>query len=228
MRQGTDGLKSLSTDLNGCVRSNPEALFAKSILVCEGATEVGICKALNEYRIQQGKQNAAFKGVRFVDGCGSTQVNYARKFRELGYNVCLFCDSDVDNINDKKEELSNLGIKVVECSPKNSIEMQIFNDLPWSGAQKLITYHLEDAQTSITSVSDSLRTKILSLSDNWLEADASDIRGFLGKTSHKESWFKRIDHGIFLGETCCEYLQEMGETTLKNEFTQLSEWIENA
>ncbi|EKU97770.1 hypothetical protein Lepto7375DRAFT_7010 [Leptolyngbya sp. PCC 7375] len=228
MHQEADNLKALSTDLNGCVRSNPEAFFAKSILVCEGATEVGICRALNDYRIEKGEQNASLKGVRFVDGGGTTQVNYARKFIEVGYKVCLFCDSDKAEINAQKTELSELGIKIVDCSSEKSIEMQIFNDLPWSGIQELINYRLEDVSGSINSITDSLRHKVSDLPGNWLEFDSTGVRDSLGEISHQKGWFKRIDHGIFLGKTCCQYLQEMEGTTLKNEFTQLSEWIDNA
>ncbi|MGD1853583.1 MAG: ATP-dependent endonuclease [Leptolyngbyaceae cyanobacterium] len=245
MRKEANSLQKISSDndFQKCVRNNPEAFFAKSILVCEGATEIGICRALNDYRIQKGKQSAAIKGIRFVDGTGSELVNYVRRFQELGYNTCLFCDSD-DNkgVNPQKDELSELGITIVDCSSDNSIEMQFFDDLPWPGVQDLVKYHLNEAETSIESLTTSLRTKIPDLSENWLEANSVNtenevhfvnVRGHLGKisskdTKKKKAWFKRIDHGIFLGETCCKYLQAMEGKVLKDEFEKLSEWINNA
>lgn len=227
MQQEAGQLKKLNDDLQGCIRSNPEAFFAKNILVCEGATEVGICRALNNYRIQKQKENATFKGVRFVDGTGSQLINYARKFNEVGYNTCLFCDSDVDDINSQKKDLLNLGIKIVECDLEKSIEMQIFSDLPWSGILELINYHSKDDDASLDAITQSIRSSVPNLPETWQDSDSQDVRDQLGRISSRKGWFKRIDHGIFLGEICCKHLDEIKETGLWKQFDQLSEWIDN-
>jgi putative ATP-dependent endonuclease of the OLD family len=228
MQNGSSELKRLNNDLQGCIRSNPEAFFSTNILICEGATEIGICRALNDYRIHQGKENATFKGIRFVDGHGSELINYSRKFKDVGYDVCLFCDSDVDDINSKKIELLNLGIRIVDCDAKKSIEMQIFNDLPWDGIQELISYHIEDDNISLDAVTQNLRASLPNLAETWQTSESQDVREQLGKISCKKGWFKRIDHGIFLGGICFKYLDKMEGKNLKKQFGQLSEWIENA
>jgi len=228
MRQEAVGLKRLNDALQGCIRNNPEAFFAKRILVCEGATEVGICRALNDHRIQQGKDNATFKGIRFVDGGGANLVKYSRNFKEAGYDVCAFCDSDESSLNSKKSALSEIGIRIIDCSLENSIEMQVFEDLPWDGVRKLILYRV--SQKTEASVNSSVETQMGSLPNNWKDLDSVEMRKTLAKVSTIEGneWFKRIDHGMFLGEVCCQYLDDMREEKLKQELNELSTWIDNA
>ncbi|NIT99808.1 MAG: hypothetical protein GWN01_02340, partial [Nitrosopumilaceae archaeon] len=59
--------------------------------------------------MKQRKKNAAFLGVRFADGTGSSIIDYCKGFLDSGYQVCLFCDSDNNGINDKKSELKTAG-----------------------------------------------------------------------------------------------------------------------
>jgi len=227
MQQEAGQLKKLNDALQGCIRNNPEAFFAKNILVCEGATEVGICRALNDYRIQKEKENATLKGVRFVDGHGSQLIDYARKFKEVGYNTCLFCDSDDDGVNLHKKELLDLGIKIVDCALGKSIEMQIFNDLPWSGILELINYHINAAATSLDAITQSIKSSLPDLPETWQDSESQEVRDQLGKISSNKGWFKRIDHGIFFGEICCKYLNEIEGTHLRQQLDQLSAWIDN-
>jgi predicted ATP-dependent endonuclease of OLD family len=95
--------------LQGTVRANPEAFFAKRVIVCEGATEVGLIRALNNWRIQSGHKSLTYLGVRYADGGGKSLTNYTKAFRQLEYDTCLVCDSDDENVN--KESL---------CLPVNS------------------------------------------------------------------------------------------------------------
>lgn len=233
MRKSLSELKTLNHDsskiyesLQKCVRSNPEAFFAKKILVCEGATEVGICRSINDYRIQESHENASLKGVRFVDGTGSGLIDYAKVFKETGYDVCVFCDSDDSNTNKKKPELTNLGIEVVDCSDSNSIENQVFADLPWEGVKELIEYRI--SQKGENSVASSMKTQMNDLSDDWKNCDSLEVRQALAAASviKEKEWFKRIDHGMAIGEVCCRYLTLMEKTNrLKQQFDKLIEWI---
>ena len=103
-------LRKLKDSMQGTVRKNPEAFFSDKVIVCEGATEVGFCRSLNNKRLLDGKDNISLKGVRLVDGTGSEFINYCKDFVECGYEVCAFCDSDDSNINDKKQELKDIGV----------------------------------------------------------------------------------------------------------------------
>ena len=137
LRRGATELLNADSSLQASIRKNPEALFANKLIICEGATEIGICRAINQHRISQNKVSAAYSGIRLVDGTGSNFVEYCKGFKKLGFSVCVFCDSDDSGINSIKEELRALSISIVDCNKNNSIERQIFEDMPWAGVKEL-------------------------------------------------------------------------------------------
>lgn len=227
IKRGNPNLFSFDQSLQACIRSNPEAFFSDRVLVCEGPTEIGICRSFNEHRITLGKDNVSFLGVRFANGNGSNQIGYAKSFLKAGYDVCLFCDSDVDEINKQKEELRKRGIVVIDCEEKNATENQFFFDLPWKGIKELIDYQILQLQESIE---DSVKVefkKIGELADNWIEIDTIEIRKVLGDVAKKKSWFKRTDHGEFLGKTYCTHLADSKGKRIEKQFEELSKWIDN-
>lgn len=47
-------LTTFSDQLQGLLRKHPEIFFSKKVIVCEGDTEIGFCRALNAFRQEQG------------------------------------------------------------------------------------------------------------------------------------------------------------------------------
>lgn len=231
MKKNATSFYSFDSSLQGLLRKNPEAFFAEKVLVCEGATEVGICRALNKHRIGVGKENASTKGIRFADGEGSSQFEYANNFMKAGYPVCLFCDSDKEEEKQKKEELRKRGVKVIDCEEGKAIENQLFTDLPWNRIKELLEYKTQDLQNK-NSVEDCVKfwykKKYGDLAENWRDVESPEIREVLGDAAKEKGWFKRIDHGEILGKACCGCLEEMNEKKIKIQFDEISEWIDNA
>lgn len=226
MKNNASELIVIESSLQGCIRKNPEAFFANRIIVCEGATEIGICRALNHFRTQNGKNNATFLGVRFADGTGSNIIDYCEGFKISGFGVCLFCDSDDDGINSKKDNLKDAGIEVFDCEQGHSIENQVFKDLPWDSIRELISY--EEKKLLEKAVKDSVNSRCTeSLTTNWQETDSAAKREALGKTAKDMGWFKRIDHGECLGTVVFKYFKEIQNTKLGKQLIDLSKWIDN-
>lgn len=225
IKKNSPQLFQFDDSLQGCIRSNPEAFFSDRVLVCEGLTEIGICRGLNAYRIKNDDKNAALNGVQFANGGGSNQVEYAKKFLKAGYRVCLFCDSDVEEVNSQKEELKKLGVTVIDSEAKNSIENQLFQDLPWAGIKELIDYKINEKGED--SIINSIKSKY---GDSFKQLDDTKemrIAIFKASTSKQNEWFKRIDHGEFIAEICFKHFVEMEGKRLKLEFDSLSKWIDN-
>lgn len=225
-----DGSKLIiiENSLQGCIRKNPEAFFANRIIVCEGATEIGICRALNDFRIQKGKKNASFLGVRFADGTGSNIIEYCKGFKKSGFKVCLFCDSDSDGINSKKDNLKVTGIEVFDCKQGYTIENQVFKDLPWNAIKELISY--VERKLSEEAIKDSVNSRCTEpLTTNWEETDSVAKRNALGDTAKDKDngWFKRIDHGEFLGTVIFKYFDEIQDKEIGKQLMGLKNWIEN-
>jgi putative ATP-dependent endonuclease of OLD family len=222
-KEGGGGLVAFDDSFQGCLRNNPNAFFSRRVIVCEGATEMGICRALNDHRIATKKRSLELGAISLVDGTGSSFVNYCLKFKEAGFDVCAFCDSDDKAINNKKKELTEKGIEVVDCNEDNAIEQQIFNELPWEQVTCLLEYSV---------VIRGKQSIFAQLSINSLDelVDNKDIRSKVGQKAkgkeNKNGWFKKIDHGEELGRAWFGSLDEIGGTRLKVQYDGLMSWID--
>jgi crotonobetainyl-CoA:carnitine CoA-transferase CaiB-like acyl-CoA transferase len=220
--------------LQAAVRACSEAFFAKKVIVCEGKTEIGICRALDKYRKTKGLPLMSFADCAYVLGEGSSLVSHTREINEAEFKTALFCDSDNNSTNDEKLSLRTANIEVFDCEDSKNIEGQVFNDLPWDGVRQLIDYvlttlkkgNLNDLKTAVKSKYQDDKE----FSDNALEEDSSEIRIALAaaSTTKDRAWFKRLDHGEAMGQIIFEYLDVMDdENHLKKMLLQLSKWIDS-
>ena len=231
MRKGAQSLLNIPLDLQGCVRSNPEALFMKKIIVCEGATEFGICRALNKKRQSSNKTNLACLGIGLVDGGGANMIERVKGFNSLGFSSCLLCDSDVANINISKKELRELGINIYDCDDGKSIEQQLFADLSWEQIVQLVDYRIQIDGFDSKSVFQNLypqQENAIVFSEDWYRTESDELRSLLGNVSKKSGWYKRIDHGEIIGEIIFGDFNNLGvDKKTKQMFEQLSSWIDS-
>jgi putative ATP-dependent endonuclease of OLD family len=222
----------------GCLRRNPEAFFSKKVIVCEGATEVGICRAINKHKIKCSEPSYASLGIGIVDGAGSNFVTYCQKFKEAGFNVCAFCDSDDEGINSKKAELQSKQIKVFDWDDGRAIEHQVFLDLPWQSVQRLIDYVVDIKEEDVVKTLIQNQCSF-ELPSNWYDIDTPEIRIAIGKAAclkkkkrsgdiDDKGWFKRIDHGEFLGDLLCDSLRAINEKRLGKQLAGIFTWVYNA
>ena len=216
--------------LQKAVRSCSEAFFAKKVIVCEGATEIGICRALDKWRTSQDKEQMSFKDCAYVDGTGNTLVERSKEIQQAGISTALFCDSDDPSVNEGKNSLEEAGIIIFDCESNKCIEQQIFSDVHWDGVKELLKY-VQDHFTESFSAAfpDHITTPI----ERWEES--SDLRNKVisefkvkpnGNSGKK--WFKAIHHGEKLGDITFKYLFEIDENChLRKSLTKLSDWIDS-
>ena len=238
LRKGASYLQHIEGELQGCIRRNPEAFFAKRTLVCEGATEVGFCRSLNQFRINNSRTSAACRGVRFVDGTGNGMTSYVLGFNSLSYPTALFCDSDCNDINSHKPEFKDAGIQIFDCADGYSIEQQVFNDVPWNVVKSLIQIAVrkiaeenvvsnEEAEKRIfDSTNANLQNKITQI-ENWYDNDSVELRQALGATAKKKEWYKKQTYGELMGNCILEYYSDLSDDCrLKGIIDALSTWID--
>jgi len=239
MRQGRDSLLHVEEPLQGSIRKNPEAFFARKVLVCEGATEVGICRAINKHRIDAGITSAACLGVRFADGGGNNQTDYAEGFNALSFPTMMFCDSDETIVNNKKQSIRDRGIRVVDCQDGYAIEEQVFHDLPSAAIKEMVSIAIqkvldenpskssEEVERSLfESTNSRMRNKMASM-NQWCDNVTDDLRQALGGSAKKNEWYKRQDYGEKMGECILKhYAQLNAASRLKKEIDEVSSWID--
>lgn len=238
MCKGALRLKHVEGEMQGSIRKNPEAFFAKKVVVCEGATEVGICRSLNQSLIDSNKTSAACKGVRFADGTGNEMAKYVVGFNRLSYPTALLCDSDCNDINILKPDFNKAGIKVIDCEGNYSIEQQVFKDTPWNVVKELIQIAIkkvseDDGKTSEEAeniVFDSTNTHLynkFTQMENWYENESTELRDALGAAAKKKEWYKRQTYGELMGKCILKHYSGLKEgCRLKSIIDSLSNWID--
>lgn len=238
-------VRKLSADdgrLQKAIRACSEAFFAKKVIVCEGATEIGICRAMDKWRISRNIEQMSFKDCAYVDGTGSTLVERSKEIQKAGINTALFCDSDEDSVNNQKENLKESDVDIFDCEDDKCIEQQIISDLPWDGIKDIFDYALDvHYDNDKGALVDSIRSKYSHKVDFPLEVlkvDTSEIRNAIAlasitskkkckNTKKREEWFKAIHHGEKLGDIAFKYLNEMDKDCRSRKMlTELSDWID--
>jgi putative ATP-dependent endonuclease of the OLD family len=223
-------LDSDNDRLQKAVRACSEAFFAKKVIVCEGATEIGICRAMDKWRISQYQDQMSFKDCAYVDGTGSTLVERSREIQKAGISTALFCDSDDSSVNTEKRSLQAAGVVIFDCESDKCIEQQIFSDVPWDGVKELLAYAQEHFTDSFSAA---FHDQVITPTDQWQESDdlrKKIISEFKVKPngSGGKKWFKVIQHGEKLGDVAFRYLQEIDANChLRKSLTALSEWIDS-
>jgi putative ATP-dependent endonuclease of the OLD family len=219
---------NLDQKFQDIIRACPEALYAKKVIVCEGKTEIGICRALDTYRKKSDKEYMSFKDCVYILGEGSSFIERAMKLKKLGLSVCVFCDSDDDtNLKLSKSNLEEAGIKIFDCDEGKAIEQQIFQDLPQHGVEDLVNYVLEYNNLTIDQLKQSVKSKYEGdFPDDLMNSITLKMRQAIGEVAKKKPWFKRPDHGEKLGSIIFDCFEEMNDEKIKNQLESLSNWID--
>lgn len=228
INKGAKTLCILDEALNACRRSNPQALFAKRIICCEGKTEQGFIRAIDSWIQKEYHTNFSSKGVVIVNAEGGSKMfTYARKLKDLGYETCVFADDDKPNELDvEKKTTTNAGIELFLCETGNCLERQIIMDLPWSYISNIVNCSQDEFPYLNIQLPDDFIGRMNSIFD--IQGQKA-IRNELIELSikKKKEWFKHIPGGEFLGSVFVAAYNDMNSNIgLKQNIELLLKWCE--
>ena len=126
----------------GTLRAFPEAFLAPSVLICEGATEIGFMRGFEQHFVSQSVQSIFAAGTALVDcGGGHPDRAYDRalEFAKLGYRTAVFRDDDLQPTPAKQAELSGQNGSTFTWNAGQSIEMALIG-----GASEPILFQMID------------------------------------------------------------------------------------
>lgn len=226
--------------IQAAIRSNAEAFLTKKIVVCEGPTEIGCLRAIDEFKAQSSTPVWTLSTAYFnAAGIGNVK-SVALKLKELGYDVIVFCDNDTPDQFPLAtvDELSRSNIQTVYWEQGKSIEIQLFAEIAWRCLPNLLEIVAKSKESSRSSLISSIRSKITLLSesvDDW--EDTPDLRLKLGnlaagKTISGEidhsanAWFKRIDQSEAVFKYAITQLEN--SSTFMNRLNTIWSWIQDA
>jgi len=230
---GETKIINVPDSLQAVMRGASEAILGRKVIVCEGKTEIGFCRAFNRFWMErQNKEGFAYIGVIPVsppEGGGTSRApQYAVDIRKLGYAVCYLGDSDRQIIPDQTA-LEAQNIRVFLWADRLAIEERIARDLPWEGVLAIISSAAEDIgeQSIRDAITHRLGGNALLVSGDFRAwQDSLDLRNAIGHAAKTGGWFKRIDSGERLGSLVCQYFDRILTTDLARKMTQLREWID--
>jgi hypothetical protein len=226
---GETKLIAVTASLQGVIRAASEALLGRKVIVCEGKTEIGMCRAFDRFWSEtQEKEGFAYLGVVPAEGGGTEAAGRAMDIRKLGYDVCFLGDSDRELVPDAAAMRAD-GIHVLLWADGKSIEERITRDLPWEGVLEVVAlaaeeYGEQSMRGAITHRFDGDTALLQGDFRSW--EDSEPLRDAIGLAAKNTSWFKRIDTGQRLGEVVCRYVERIDETDLAQKMMALRQWSE--
>ena len=234
MTKGSNRLLSFNVNLQGVLRSQPAAFFARRIICCEGATEEGIIRSFSDYLQETRGYGIAVQGIVHIDGSGSSRFyELANHFYDNGIDTMVFCDDDVRKLDEIYECTIAKGIKVVKCDKDNAIEQQLFQELPWEAVCELVAYAIEEhAGTKVVLPLQGFSYKTIDELVKVPSEEHAQLRAALAKAAKANTdngaWFKNIHHGEKVGRIWIKYLDQLPEgSTLFREYSEIMAWIGN-
>jgi predicted ATPase len=133
--------------VQGTIRLFPEAFLATSVIVCEGATEVGFLRGFDQYFESQGQVSIAAHGVALVDaGGGGPNDAYccrATPMRSLGYRTAVLRDDDQKPAAETHQAFIDGGGAVFTWRDDRCLETELFMSLSDNAVGKLIDFAVE-------------------------------------------------------------------------------------
>tara|TARA_R110000772_G_scaffold171189_1_gene283203 strand:- start:3739 stop:5472 length:1734 start_codon:yes stop_codon:yes gene_type:complete len=206
LRKTADGHLPLEVPAGGqgTLRSFPEAFLAPSVLICEGASEVGFMRGFDQYCVMHGRASIFARGVALLDGGGGhadRPYERAVEMAQLGYRVAVFRDDDVKPTPQVETDLHSLGGVTFTWDEGQSIETAIINGVGDATLLKLIDYAIAEHGHDL------IAAHIQSASDN--QENVENLRALLHSPNHtvdaaqrsfivtasgrkKNSWFKTV------------------------------------
>jgi hypothetical protein len=189
-------------DVQSTVRADPEAFLAKSVIVCEGASEVGFCRGLDHYWAGLGHQSFFTIGGAYVNvGGGDPDKCYARGMAllRLGYRVMVLVDADKLPTPDTVATFMDAGGAAVSWRPGRALEDELFLSLDDGAIHALLQRAVDLAEAElvdshIRSLSQGSKTLNSIWTEGLTEGYSAATRTLLGLSSRKgkNNWFKSV------------------------------------
>jgi putative ATP-dependent endonuclease of OLD family len=188
--------------IQSTIRLYPDAFLAPKIIVCEGASEVGLVRGLDQFRTANGDDAITAQGTALLD-CGGGDADRpfkrAAAFHALGYRVAVVRDDDKKPTAALEAAFIADGGTVVAWRDGRALEDELFLSLTEDGVGKLldraVDLHGEELiNEHIKSASQNARDLNGIRTDALVDGITPESRVVLGKAARakKAGWFKSV------------------------------------
>lgn len=189
-------------DIQSTIRLYPDAFLASAVIICEGATEVGLVRGLDQYRVTNGQNAISALGVAVVDSGGGDAdkpFKRAEAFQALGYRVAVIRDDDKKPTAAVEDNFIGSGGAVIAWRDERALEDELFLSMADDAVARLveraIDLHGEDLiNDHIKSVSNNTKDLNAIRIELAILGVSLDSRQILGKAARRRQagWFKSV------------------------------------
>ncbi|RFC65848.1 ATP-dependent nuclease [Mesorhizobium denitrificans] len=217
-------------DVQGTVRAHAHALLATSIVVCEGGSEIGLMRGLDQHFTAAGNRSLAACGATLVNGNGDETFSRANALQSLGYRVAILRDSDKPAPAAAEATFLAGGGHVFDWGGGRALEQELFAALPDGPAGKLLELaievkdralveaHVKTISNGATSLSD-LEIEVL------LDGLSPDSRTLLGNAAARFGWLKTITTMETAGRTIVGPAYDDTDISLTGVMDGVLDWV---
>ncbi|HAT1608145.1 TPA: AAA family ATPase [Serratia liquefaciens] len=146
VRKSPDGAHQVlqvgvADDIQSTVRADPEAFLARSVIVCEGASEVGLIRGLDHFWTNINGASMLAAGTAYVNvGGGEPDRCFVRglALRQLGYRVLVMVDADKPPTAATVQAYVDAGGEYITWREGRALEDELFLSLPDAGVDALL------------------------------------------------------------------------------------------
>jgi putative ATP-dependent endonuclease of OLD family len=205
---GRDGTKcearkvGTENDIQSTIRLFPDAFLASSIIVGEGASEVGLVRGIDYFRVAGSEASIGSIGNALVDSGGGDAdraLMRAAALRRLGYRSAVLRDDDIKPTEAVEQAFEANGGKVFKWRDGRTLEDELFLSLTIEAVGKLVDYaiglhgedlvdaHIRSASNGSTNLG-AIRSELLL---DELSARSREILGHAARM-RRAGWFKSV------------------------------------
>jgi putative ATP-dependent endonuclease of the OLD family len=216
------------------VRRAPGIFLASTAIVCEGASEVGLLRGLDDYRVEQGKLALNASGVAYFDAEGSNPdkcIKQASVLLGLGYRVMAFIDNDKEPTKEIVDAFVEKGGELVMWRKGFSLEDELFRSLPDNAINALIDRAKELTEEGLVAKHIETRSqgkvKLVDIEAEFLiNGFTQDSKVLLGQAARipKAGWFKSISKMEGISRDIVGPHLDQCETHFKDTLNGIFDW----
>lgn len=218
-------------EVQGTIRTHPEAFLAPAVLVCEGASEVGLIRGLDLYSEGVGNSSFHAAGVSLVDAKGVSKIyGRARPFITLGYRVATLRDDDAQPLPADEAVFVGSGGSLFRWQPGRALEDELFASLDDAAVIALLAKAVEwldDATINAQLLNASGNT--LGLAQCQALVTPQSRAAMAGASKSKQNaWFKSVSRYEEIGRDIVGPNLHLADARFRSVIEALWEWMTGA
>jgi putative ATP-dependent endonuclease of OLD family len=219
-------------DVQGTIRAHAHALLASSIVVCEGGSEIGLMRGLDQHFTAAGEKSLAACGATLVNGNGDETFSRAIALQSLGYRTAILRDSDKLAPPGAEAAFVAGGGQVFAWGGGRALEQELFAALPDGPASSLLNLAIEAKdraliEAHVKTISNATKTLHDLETEALFHGLSSASRTLLGNAAARFGWLKTISTMETAGRTIVGPAYGEADASLTNVMDGVLDWIED-